>query len=142
MCTEYKAATLCPQCIDCGLHYLGHFFDQDLTLNSKDHINLYWRKSEYFTQNSCMLRCIQVGVLQTKLELQNQNLDMMTGPKCGITPDTLRDCVSANSKFNSRIVYSLLTTCRFGQKQYSAGKKFARRGWSISRDQITAAVIK
>ena len=39
-------------------------------------------------------------------------------------------------------MYSLLTTCRFGEKQFSAAEKLARRGWSIWRDQITDAVIR
>ena len=128
--------------IDCGLHFLGHLYDQDLTLNFKDHINLYKRKNESFKLSSCMLRCIQIGVLQVAIELRNQNLDMSIGPKCGVTSDTLRDCISAPGKFHSIIVFALLTISRFGEKQFSVVEKFARRGWNISREQITAAVIR
>ena len=111
-------------------------------MNSKEHINLYRRRSEYFTLNSCKLRCLHVGVLQNAIELRKLNMDMLTGPKCGILPDPLRDCIGASGKFNSRSVYPHLTNCRFGAKQFSAVDKFARRGLSVSRDQVTAAVIK
>ena len=56
--------------------------------------------------------------------------------------DTLRDCISAPRKLNYRIVYAFLITCRYGKKQLSAFEKFARRGWSFSREQITAAVVR
>ena len=59
-----------------------------------------------------------------------------------VVTDILRDSIVSKGKFNSKCFYSHITYCRFGSKQFSAVKKFARRGLSVSREQIVSAIMK
>ena len=126
--------------IDNGICFLGTFCDQDLLLTSKDHINLFRRQHEKFTLSSKRLRCFQIGALQIILEL-SQHFSLKTGNECRIKTDRLRDCMNS-AKFNSGSCYSWITVCRFGSKQFSAIEKFARRGLSVTREMIIAAMTR
>ena len=125
-----------------GRRYLPWDISLSSSIFKLVHINLYRKKSEFFTFSSCLLRCIQVGALQILLELRANGVHLVQGPNCGISSDNIRDCILSASKFNSKSFYSHISMSRFGGKQFSAIEKFARRGKQVSRDNIVSALVK